>query len=98
MEEHIESELSAISRTGCRKYGACVCGVCACVCVFVCVCVYVRVCVSFLSPHLLLVTEQINKCNARDQVSDGMVRKNFYVKKLCHHVMENHSRDHQASN
>ena len=92
MEEYIESELSAISRTSCQKYGTCVC-VCVCVC---CVCMCVSV--SFLSPHLLLVTEQKNKCNARYQVSDGMLRKNFYVKDLCHHVMDNHSRDHQASN
>ena len=92
MGEYIESELSAISHTGCQKYGAFVC-----VCVCVCVCVRARARVSFLSPYMLLVTEQNNKCNARDQVNDGMLRKNFCVKNLCHHVMDNHSRDLQAS-
>ena len=52
----------------------CVC-VCVCLCVSVCVCVCVCVCVYFLSPLRLLLTEQKNKCNARDQVSDVMLRK-----------------------
>ena len=62
----------------------------------VCVCLCVRVCVYCLLPKWLL-TEQ-NKCNARDQTSDVMLRKYFCVKKLCRQVIENHSRDLQASN
>ena len=47
--------------------------VCVCVCVCVCACVCVRVwCVRvyFIPPKRLLLTEQNNKCNARDQASD----------------------------
>ena len=40
--------------------------VCVCVCARVCVCV----CVYFLPSLRLLLTEQNNKCNARDQASD----------------------------
>ena len=34
----------------------------------------------------------------KNQVSDGMLRKYFCVKNLCYHVVDNHSRDFQASN
>ena len=67
MEEYIESKLSGISRTGCQKYGA---SMCVCVCVCVCACVCMCVSAYVLSPYRLLVTEQNNKCNARDQVRD----------------------------
>ena len=39
-----------------------------------------------------------NKCNARDQVSDVVLRKLLCVKYLCRHIIDNHSRDLQASN
>ena len=52
--------------------------------------------VYFLSPHRLLLTEQINKCNIRVQVSDGMLTKYFCMKYLCCHVIDNHSREPQA--
>ena len=43
--------------------------------------------------------EQNHKCNARDhQASDVVLRKYFCVKNLRRHVIENHSRDLQASN
>ena len=60
---------------------------CACVCVCVCVCVY------FLLQQRLLLTKQNNKCNARDQVSDSIVRKYFCIENLYCHVIDNHSRD-----
>ena len=83
--------------------------VCACVCVYVCVCgggcvvggcvlACVCVCAYFLPPLRLLLTEQSNKCNARDQASDVELGKYFCVDNLCHHVIDNHSRDLQASN
>ena len=51
----------------------------------------VGVCVRvFISFH--------NKCNARDQVSDVVLRKLLCVKYLHRHVIDNHSRDLQASN
>ena len=78
-----------------------------CVCIYiyiyvyiyvcVCVCVCVRVCV-FISLHGKVLTEQNNKCNTRDQASDAVLRKWFCVRYLRHHVIYNHSRDHQASN
>ena len=86
-----------------------VCVLCVCVCayihsVFVCMCVWVGggwvvvfVFISFHSKGLHL-TEQNNKCNARDQVSDVLQRKYFRVKNLCRHVISNHSRDLQARN
>ena len=46
----------------------------------VCVRVCVRVCHYFLSLQRLPLTKQNNKCNARDQVSDLMLRKYFCVK------------------
>ena len=57
-------------------------------------------CVSadVLSLYRILVTEQSNKCNARDQVRDGVLRKYYCVKNLCHHVIGNHSRDPQDTN
>ena len=60
----------------------------------VCVCVYIY----FLSSLRLLLIEQNNKCNTRDQTSDVKLRKYFCVKNLCRHVIDNHSRDLQASN
>ena len=55
-------------------------------------------CVSFyiLSAERLLLTEKNNKCNSRDQASDIVLRKYFCVKNLCHHVIDNDSRDLQA--
>ena len=44
------------------------------------------------------MTEQNNECNARDQVSDGMLRKLLWVKFLRRHFINNHSRDLRASN
>ena len=66
--------------------------------VYVCVCVCVCVCVYFLPLWGLLLTEQNNKCNARDQVSDVVLRKLLCVKYLRHHVIDNQSRDLPASN
>ena len=66
-----------------------------CVC---CVCVCVCVCVCFLPPEILLLTEQNKICNARDQASDVVLRKWFCVKCLRCLVIDNHSRDLQASN
>ena len=64
-----------------------------CVCVYVCVCVRVRVCV-FISFHRRGFSwlKQNNKCNARDQASDVV------LKYIHHHIIDNHSRDLQASN
>ena len=63
-------------RQTCTKISVCVCVWCVCgVWCVVCVCVCVCVCVHFLSPLRLLLTEQNNKCNARVQVSDVMLRK-----------------------
>ena len=59
--------------------------------------VVVFVFISFHSKGLHL-TEQNDKCNARDQVSDVLQRKYFRVKNLCRHVINNHSRDLQARN
>ena len=68
------------------------------VCVNMCLCVFVCVCVNFLSPQRLLLTEQHNKYHARDQVSDGMVKKYFCFKNLCRYVIDNYNRDLQACN
>ena len=60
---------------------------------FFCVCVFIpfhRRGFSWL--------KQNNKCNARDQASDVMMRKLLCVKYFRRHVIENHSRDLQASN
>ena len=43
------------------------------------------------------MTEQ-NKCNAREQASDVVLRKYFCVKNLRRHVIDNNSRDLQTSN
>ena len=59
-----------------------------------CVCM----CVYFLPPRLLLTEKKNDKCNARDQINDDVLRKLFCVKSLCRHVIDNHSRDIQASN
>ena len=42
--------------------------------------------------------KQNNKCNARDQASDFVLRKLLCVKYLRRQVIDNHSRDLQASN
>ena len=44
------------------------------------------------------MTEQNNKCNARDHVSDVILRKYFCVKNLYSHVIDNHNKDLQTSN
>ena len=78
----------------------CVC-VCVCVCgwvggwVDVCVCLGV---VVFPPPRRLLLTEQNSICNVRGQASDVVLRKWLCVKYLCRHIINNHSRDLQASN
>ena len=64
------------------------------VCVFVCVCVCV--CISFHCKGFSWL-KQNDKCNARDQASDAVLRKLLCVKYLCRHIIDNHSRDHQAS-
>ena len=69
---------------------ACVC-VCACVSACVCVCVC-------LFPSTVETSETKHKCNARDQVNDVVLRKLLCVKNLRCHVIDNHSRDLQASN
>ena len=61
MSVRVNVRMSKIMRTP-IKVGVCVC---------VCVCVRVRV---YFLP-LLLLTEQNSKCNARDQVSDAVLRK-----------------------
>ena len=66
-----------------------------CVCVCVCVCMYVCACVYFLGFSWL--NKSINVM-PDTQVSDGMLRKYFGVKYLCRHVIDNHSRNLQASN
>ena len=53
------------------------------------------VCVYFLPPQRLLLTEIYD---ARDQVSDGMLRKLLCVKFFRRHFIDNHSRDFRASN
>ena len=42
--------------------------------------------------------KQNNECNARDQASDVVLRKSLCVKYIHHHIIDNHSRDLQASN
>ena len=39
-----------------------------------------------------------NKCNARDQASDVVLRKSLCVKYIHRHIIDNHSSDLQASN
>ena len=76
-------------------------GMCVSVCVCVCVCVYVCVCVCvFISFHRKGFSwlKQNNICNARDQASDVVLRKLFSVKYFHRHIIENLSRDLQASN
>ena len=60
-------------------------------------CVCVCVCVSFHRKGFSWL-KQNNKCNARDQASDVVLRKLFCVKYLRRHVINNHIRDLQASN
>ena len=82
-------------RTITSSFLTCVC-VCMCVCVCVCVCVYV--CVYLLLSKRLLLTEQNNKSNAKDQICDVVLRKYSCVKNLCRHVIDNHSKDLITSN
>ena len=63
-----------------------------CVCVCVCVCMFI----SFHRRGCSLL-KQNNKCNARDQTSDVVMRKLLCVKYLHGHVIDIHSRDCQAS-
>ena len=63
------------------------------VCVCVCVCVFI----SFHRKGFSWL-KQNNKCNARDQASDVVLRKLLCVKYLHRHVIDNHSRDLQTSN
>ena len=72
------------------------CGVCVYVCVCVCVCVYVCVCISFHRKGFSWL-KQNNKCDARDQASDDVLRKLLCAKYLHRHVIDNHSRDLQTS-
>ena len=60
-------------------------------------CVCVCVCISFPRKGFSWL-KQNSKCNARDQVSDVVLRKLPCVKYLRRHVIGNHSRDLQASN
>ena len=62
-----------------------------------CVCVCVCVCVSFHRKGFSGL-KQNNKCNARDQASDVVLRKLFYIKYLRRHVIDNHSSYLKASN
>ena len=66
-------------------------------CVRVCVCVCVCVFLSFHCRGFSWL-KQNNKYNARDQASDVELRKSFCVKYIHHHIIDNHSRDLQASN
>ena len=43
------------------------------------------------------MTEQNNKCNARDQTSDVVMLKYICVKNLRRHVIDNYSSDLQTS-
>ena len=43
------------------------------------------------------MTEQKNKCNARDQASDVVLLKYICVKNLRRHVIDNYSSDLQTS-
>ena len=102
----VGTSYSAICKIAICYRAICKIAVC-CVCIYIyiyiyvyiymCVCVCVRVCV-FISLHGKVLTEQNNKCNTRDQASDAVLRKWFCVRYLRHHVIYNHSRDHQASN
>ena len=60
--------------------------------VHVCVCVFI----SFHRRGFSWLKQ--NKCNARDQASDVVLRKSLCVKYIHHHIIDNHSRDLQASN
>ena len=78
----------------------CVC-VCVCVRACVCVCVFISFHCKGLYFHFFkgfFHCKQNNKCNARDQASDVVLRKLLCVKHLCRHIIDNHSRDLQASN
>ena len=55
------------------------------------------VCISFRRKGFSRL-KQNNKCNTRDQASDVVLRKLFSVKYFHRHVIDNLSRDLQASN
>ena len=59
--------------------------------------VSVCVCISFHRKGFSWLTQN-NKCNAKDQTSNVVLRKLFCVKYLRRHVIDYHSRDLQASN
>ena len=61
------------------------------------VCVCECVCISFHRRGFSWL-KQNNKCNARDQTSDVVLRKLLCVKYLRRHVIDNYRRDLQASN
>ena len=75
---------------------ACVC-VSVSVCVCVCLCVSLCVCISF-DHKCFSWLKQDNKCSARDQASNVALKKLLCVKYLCCLIIDNHSRDLQASN
>ena len=58
---------------------------CACVCLFP-------------STISFFLTEQSNKCNVRVQVTDGMLRKYFWIKDFCVHIKDYHRKNLQTSN
>ena len=71
----------------------CVCG-CGCVCVCVCVCVYM-----FISFHHKGFSWVNNTINVMPQIRPAMLPwGNFFVKKLCCHIIDNHIRVLQTSN
>ena len=87
-------------------YSVCVCVCCVCgvwvwvwvwVCVCVCVCACVCLFISFHRKDFSWMNKTINVVS-QVQASDGMLRKYFCVKYLCRHVIDNHSRNLQASN
>ena len=80
----------SVSKTSCVR-------VCVCVCVCVCACVCVFVFIYFHRKGFSWLNKTINVMS-EVQVRDGMLRKYFCVKNLCHHVIDNHSRDLQTSN
>ena len=64
---------------------------------FVCVCVCVCLFISFHRRGFSWL-KQNDKCNARDQACDVVLRKLLCLKYLHRHVIDNHSRDLQAAN
>ena len=61
--------------------------------------IHVFVCVFIPFHHRGFSWQKLNnKCNARDQASDVALRISLCVKYIHHHIIDNHSRDLQASN